>query len=60
LDGRESVDCSVRLFRRTQGRPEGMLSWFGAELEEAGFREMLTEEGRIIYEFDVNNAYGLI
>ena len=59
LDGPESPAQSVQLFRVMQDKPTGPLSWFGGELEEEQFRTTMVEEGRIIYEFDVQRAYGL-
>jgi hypothetical protein len=58
LDGPEAIDFNVRLFRELQGRPEGPLSWFGGEYEEDRFREVMVEEGRLIYQFDVERSYG--
>ena len=59
LEGPESIDDSVRMFRLTQGRPTGPLQWFGGELPEAEFRTTLIDEGRLLYEFDVVKSYGL-
>jgi hypothetical protein len=59
LDGPDVPDQSVRLFRRMQGRPDGPLMWHGRELEEASFRQTMIDEGRIIYQFNVEKAYGL-
>jgi hypothetical protein len=59
LDGPESADLSVMLFRLMQGRPTGPLQWFGGELPEADFKRTLVEEERLIYELDVKRAYGL-
>lgn len=59
LDGPSAADDSVRLFRLMQGRPDGPLKWFGEELEEGAFRDSMVEQGRLIYEFHVERAYGL-
>lgn len=59
LDGPEVPAQSVALFRVMQGKPTGPLSWFGGELDEAAFRQAMVDEGRVIYEFSVRNAYGL-
>lgn len=56
----ESVDASVTLFRAMQGRPEGPLAWFGRELEEDEFRRQMVDEDRIVFEFEVSRAYGLV
>jgi Pyridoxamine 5'-phosphate oxidase len=58
IDGPEAVDFNVRLFREMQGRPEGPLSWFGGEYNEDRFREIMVEEGRLIYQFEVQQSYG--
>jgi hypothetical protein len=59
LDGPDSAEQSLRFFRQIQGKPSGPLSWFGGELEEDAFLDAMRDEGRIIYEFEVNRAYGL-
>jgi hypothetical protein len=58
IDGAEAVDFNVRLFRELQGRPAGPLSWFGGEYDEDRFREIMVEEGRLIYQFEVQRSYG--
>ena len=58
LDGPEAVDFNVRLFRELQSRPEGPLSWFGGVYDEDRFRAIMVEEGRLIYQFDVERSYG--
>ena len=59
LDGSDSPDLSVKLFRVMQGRPTGPLQWFGGELEEDAFCKALVDEQRLIYEFDVLRVSGL-
>lgn len=59
LDGPEVPEQSVRLFRAMQHKPEGPLAWFGSELDEPAFRQRMVDEGRIIYEFDIDRGYGL-
>lgn len=59
LDGPDAPDLNVRLFRVMQSRPEGPLSWFGGEMDEPAFRERMVEEGRLVYQFEVNRTYGL-
>jgi Pyridoxamine 5'-phosphate oxidase len=58
IDGPEAVDFNVRLFRELQGRPAGPLTWFGGEHDEDRFREIMVEEGRLIYQFEVQRSYG--
>lgn len=59
LDGQDVADQSVRMFRTMQDRPTGSLMWFGTELDEPEFRQMLVDQGRIIYEFHPGKAYGI-
>ena len=59
LDGPDAPDLNLRMFRLMQGKPEGPLSWFGAELEEAEFLRTMRDEQRLIYEFEVHRTYGL-
>ena len=59
LDGPNAAELNLRLFRIMQGRPDGPLNWFGAELDDDGFRAKMIEEQRLIYQFEVRKAYGL-
>jgi hypothetical protein len=59
LEGPEAAHLNLRLFRVMQNKPSGPLSWFGADLTEEGFLETMIDEGRLIYEFNVQRAYGL-
>jgi hypothetical protein len=59
LDGSDAPELNLRLFRHMQQKPSGPLSWFGSEHEEADFLDMMRNEGRLIYEFDVHRAYGI-
>jgi hypothetical protein len=58
LDGPAAADLNVRLFRELQGRPAGPLSWFGGEYDEDRFRDIMVEERRLIYQFEVQRSYG--
>jgi hypothetical protein len=60
LDGPGAPDLHVRLFRQMQGRPDGPLGWFGRDLPEDEFRQTMVDEERLIYEFHVERAYGMI
>jgi hypothetical protein len=42
-----------------QKRPEGDLLWYGDELNEAAFRQRMLDEKRLIYEFEIEKAYGV-
>jgi hypothetical protein len=59
LDGPEVPSLSVPLFRVMQGRPTGPLSWFGGDLDEDAFCQAMIDEGRILFQFEVNHAYGV-
>ena len=59
LEGPEAAAQNLRLFRAMQNRPSGSLSWFGGELDEASFLQTMTEEGRLVYEFDITRSYGM-
>jgi hypothetical protein len=59
LEGPDAPGLSLRLFRRMQHKPEGPLSWFGGELEEAEFLATMVSEGRLIFEFEVHRSYGM-
>ena len=60
IDGPSVASDNLRLFRQMQGRPTGPLTWFGSELEEAGFLQRMVEEKRVIYEFSPTHSYGLL
>ena len=60
LEGPDVPLLSERLFRIMQNRPTGPLSWFGGEMSPEDFRRAMTEEKRLIYEFEVHRAYGLV
>lgn len=59
LDGPEAAAQNLRLFRVMQNRPSGPLSWFGGQLDEESFLRTMADEGRVIYQFNVERAYGL-
>jgi hypothetical protein len=63
LDGDDAAEQNLRLFQvMQQGMPragEGKVLWYGAELTYADFLAKMREEQRLIYEFDVQRAYGL-
>jgi hypothetical protein len=60
LDGPETPALQVRLFRKMQNRPSGNLSWFGKELSEAEFLNVMGQERRLIYEFEILHVYGMV
>lgn len=58
LDGPDAPELNLRLFRQMQGKPSGPLSWFGGSLDEDQFLQQMSQEQRLIYEFDVRRSYG--
>jgi hypothetical protein len=50
---------TLRMMREMQDKPTGPVSWFGGELDEPEFLQVMRDEGRLIYEFDVQRSYGL-
>jgi uncharacterized pyridoxamine 5'-phosphate oxidase family protein len=60
IEGPDVPELSERLFRIMQNRPTGDLSWFGGEMTPDDFRRAMLEEQRLIYEFDVHRAYGMV
>lgn len=61
VDGDAGVDGSMRLVRQWQRVPDdGAVDWFGETLEPDAFRQRLMEEGRVLYQFEVVKAYGLL
>lgn len=59
LDGPDAADLNLRLFRQKQGKPTGPLTWFGGVLEKDAFLQTMVDEGRLIYEFATERAYGI-
>lgn len=60
LDGPDVPERSVELFRVMQDRPTGPLLWHGSELDLDTFREQMVTERRLIYQFDIDHAYGMV
>jgi hypothetical protein len=59
LDGTDAAEKNLQFFRTLQNAPSGMLSWFGRELPEDDFLEVMRNENRLIYDFDVVRSYGM-
>lgn len=60
IEGPDVPELSERLFRVMQNRPTGPLSWFGEEMSPEDFRRAMVEEKRLIYEFEIRRAYGMV
>jgi hypothetical protein len=59
LEGLDVPALSLRMFRQMQRQPSGPLSWFGRQLDDDAFLQTMVDEGRVIYEFAVDRAYGM-
>jgi hypothetical protein len=60
LDGDDAPQLNTHLFRQMQNRPEGPLNWFGKELNIEAFLQTMVEQQRLIYEFQISHAYGMV
>ena len=64
LDGPDVPDLSLHMMQLMQAAAgqepsAGRITWFGQQKTEAEFRQIMIEEQRLIYEFNVNRAYGM-
>jgi uncharacterized pyridoxamine 5'-phosphate oxidase family protein len=59
LEGPDAAELSLGMFRVMQNRPTGDINWFGKEYDEQTFLKLMVDEGRLIYEFDVERTYGM-
>ena len=64
LDGPDAPQQNLRLFQIMQQdapvRPaEGKVLWYGTERTRDEFLRLMSEEQRLIYEFDIVRAYGM-
>jgi hypothetical protein len=59
VEGPEAIDLSIALFRSLQQAPTGPISWFTGPTEEADLRQILVDQGRLLYDFEVTKAYGM-
>lgn len=46
------------LANHRSAKPTGALSWFGKALTDEEFLQQMTDEGRLVYEFEVERTYG--
>jgi PPOX class probable F420-dependent enzyme len=62
LEGPEVPRLHLRLMRTMQKRPDDSptIAWFGSEKTEDEFVATMEAEGRLLYEFDVQRAYGFV
>jgi hypothetical protein len=60
LEGPDAPELNLRFFKGMQAHmPGGKLTWFGREVGEEEFLQIMRDEQRLIYEFDVQRAYGM-
>lgn len=60
LEGPDAPQLNLRFFRQIQSKPEGPLRWFDREMDEPAFLQSMVDEGRLIYQFEVQRSYGLV
>lgn len=62
LDGPEVPELHLQLMRTMQKRPDDSptIAWFGSEKTPDEFVATMEAEGRLIYEFEVERAYGFV
>ncbi len=59
LDSPDAPELNLRLFRAMQNRPTGDINWFGKEYDQEAFLTLMVDEGRLVYEFDIERTYGM-
>ena len=65
LDGPDAPDINLKLFYVMQAGMQpapapGNVNWFGKEMTPDEFREAMVKEKRLVYEFEIERAYGMI
>jgi hypothetical protein len=60
IESDDVPELTVQMFRKMQNRPVGNLNWMGQEMTEEALKQSLVEGRRLIYEFDVTRAYGMV
>ena len=60
LEGSQAPEQNLQLFRVMQNKPSGALAWSGnPSVPEDEFLRLMSDEQRLIYEFEPRRAYGL-
>jgi hypothetical protein len=60
LEGLDAPELNLRFFKGMQAHMAGgKLTWFGREVTEEELLQIMRDEQRLIYEFDVQRAYGM-
>lgn len=57
IEGASVPEETLKLFRVMQDRPDTVV-WAGEEKDNDTFRQMMVDDHRILYEFEVLRAYG--
>jgi hypothetical protein len=60
LDGPDAPALNLQLSRAMlPDYPAGRMNWFGRDVSEDEFLQIMVDEQRLVYEFDVLRAYGM-
>lgn len=59
LDGPDAPERNLHLMRQMQNKPTGPLNWFGQVLDTDAFLQTMADQQRLVYEFDIQRAYGM-
>ncbi len=62
LDGADAPQLNLRLFQvmqRDQAPAPGKILWYGVERTIDEFLQLMKDEGRLIYEFEITRSYGM-
>ena len=60
IEGPEVPELTLHLFRVMQNRPEGNIAWFGQDITPEAFLASMAADKRLIYEFEITRAYGMV
>jgi hypothetical protein len=63
LEGPDAPDQSIRLFEAMQAgmeKPAGQILWQGKPLTREQFRQAMVDEKRLVYELEIERAYGML
>jgi hypothetical protein len=60
LDGADAPALNLKLSRAMlPDYPAGRMNWFGRDVSEDEFLQIMKDEQRLVYEFEVLRAYGM-
>ncbi len=61
IEGDQVPELSIQLFRAMQpGTPAGTVLWAGQPRTYEEFRQQMRDDHRLIYQFEVDRAYGMV